>query len=78
MAAFLVRARGLTELLPAVATFDDVPTDFWAFGYVERLVEQAITGGCSSNPPRYCPADPVTRRQMAAFLIRTFGSAVPT
>ena len=74
MAAFLIRARGLTQLNPAVATFSDVPTGYWAFGSIERLVEQAITQGCATGPPRlFCPADSVTRRQMAAFLIRAFG-----
>jgi len=29
--------------------------------------------GCSTNPPRYCPQDPVTREQMAVFLSVTFG-----
>ncbi|HEX5583165.1 S8 family serine peptidase [Gaiella sp.] len=77
MAAFLVRAKGLSLLEPVTATFADVPTDFWAYGYIERLVEQGITGGCSSNPPNYCPANVVTRRQMAAFLIRTFGGPAP-
>jgi hypothetical protein len=74
MAVFLVRAKGLTTLTPATATFADVPTTFWAYGWIERLYEQAITQGCASGPPRlYCPADSVTRRQMAAFLIRAFG-----
>jgi len=29
-----------------------------------------ITTGCSQNPLRFCPQDPVTRAQMAAFIIR--------
>ncbi len=38
---------------------------------IERLAEARITLGC--NPPtndRYCPTEPVTRGQMAAFLTR--------
>jgi hypothetical protein len=38
---------------------------------IERLANAAITGGC--NPPsndRFCPDDPVTRGQMASFLVR--------
>ncbi len=68
MAAFL--NRGLH--LPAVAgdTFlDDDPTPFQAD--IESLVGAGITAGC--NPPvndRFCPDDPVTRGQMAAFLAR--------
>jgi hypothetical protein len=29
-----------------------------------------ITTGCAQNPLRFCPQDPVTRAQMAAFIIR--------
>ena len=35
----------------------------WAF-------EAGITTGCSSDPPLFCPKDPVTRGQMATFLDR--------
>ena len=38
---------------------------------IDRLAEAGITRGC--NPPvndRFCPDDPVTREQMAAFLVR--------
>jgi hypothetical protein len=74
MAAFLVRAKGLSQLDPGTPTFADVPKTSPFYGYVERLYQQNVTTGCSPGPPRlYCPADPVTRRQMAAFLIRAFG-----
>ncbi len=57
--------------LPASPTFGDVPTTHTFFGDVEWLAAQGITKGC--NPPandQYCPNDPVTRGQMAAFLHR--------
>ncbi len=41
---------------------------------IEWLVVEGITSGC--NPPRdnrFCPEDPVTRGQMAAFLVRALG-----
>ena len=38
---------------------------------IEWLVEEGITGGCSST--RYCPTSVVSREQMAAFLSRTLG-----
>lgn len=49
-------------------TFDDVlkTSPFWR--YVEALVREGITGGCHAAPPLYCPADKVTRAQMAKFL----------
>jgi hypothetical protein len=43
-------------------------------GNIEAIAAEGITRGC--NPPTndlYCPSDPVTRGQMAAFLVRAFG-----
>ncbi len=75
MAAFLIRAKGLTQLFPATPTFADVPASNFFFGYVERLFEQGITQGCGTNgsgQPLFCPGDFVPRQQMASFLIRAF------
>ncbi len=49
-------------------TFDDVPTDYWAFSFIEGLAASGITSGCGGG--NYCPEDPVTRAQMAVFLER--------
>ena len=54
----------------STATFADVPVDYWAWSFVERLYAAGITGGCATNPLRYCPEDTVTRAQMAVFLLR--------
>jgi uncharacterized protein YkwD len=51
-------------------TFSDVPTDHWAFPWIEALYETRITSGCDEDPLRYCPDDTVTRAQMAVFLER--------
>jgi subtilisin family serine protease len=74
MAAFIVRAKGLSQLLPPTPTFADVPASSVFFGYVERLYEQGITQGCGSSggQPLFCPKDLVSRQQMASFLIRAF------
>ncbi len=37
---------------------------------IEFIVGQGITVGCATDPPRYCPAETVTRAQMASFLWR--------
>jgi beta-lactamase superfamily II metal-dependent hydrolase len=50
--------------------FNDVPTNFWAWDFVERLYKAGITGGCGTNPITYCPDGVVTRAQMAVFLLR--------
>jgi hypothetical protein len=68
MAAFLVRALGYTDR-GTVDFTDDNGSVFEAD--IERLATEGITFGC--NPPantRFCPDDPVTRGQMAAFLKR--------
>ncbi len=59
---------------PATATFSDVPTDYWAFKYVEYAVSKAVVKGYSDGT--YKPADQVTRDQMAVFIARAI--ATPT
>ncbi len=65
MAAFLVRALDLPPA-PSAGFTDTVGTTF--ADDVNRLAAAGITNGCSST--RFCPSDPVTRGQMAAFLVR--------
>jgi hypothetical protein len=49
-------------------TFNDVPTDYWAYSFIETLVGNGITAGCGND--NYCPDAVVTRAQMAVFLER--------
>ncbi|MBK9089921.1 MAG: S-layer homology domain-containing protein [Holophagales bacterium] len=56
---------------PAAATFSDVPTDHWAFRFVEALGASGITAGCGGGA--FCPDNPVTRAQMAVFLASALG-----
>jgi hypothetical protein len=51
-------------------TFADVPRSHWAWKYVESVYAHGITGGCATNPLRFCPDAPVTRAQVAVFLLR--------
>jgi hypothetical protein len=51
-------------------TFFDVPTNYWAWNFIERLASAGITGGCATGPVRYCPGTTVTRDQMAVFLLK--------
>ncbi|HEU5112612.1 MAG TPA: S-layer homology domain-containing protein, partial [Acidimicrobiia bacterium] len=72
MAAFLVRALGYTAE-GGVDQFDDDNTSVFESA-IDRLATAGVTRGC--NPPantRFCPDDPVTRGQMAAFLVRALG-----
>lgn len=71
MATFLVRALRLPGGMPN--QFTDT-TDSIHRSAIDALATAGITKGC--NPPandRFCPADPVTRGQMAAFLVRSLG-----
>jgi YVTN family beta-propeller protein len=50
----------------------DVSTQYWAYNYIDAIYEAGITVGCGTynGVLDYCPADNVTRGQMAAFIIR--------
>ncbi len=73
MAVFLLRAVFGAGHLPPPATgvFADVPVGSFADRWIEQLADEGITGGCGGG--NYCPNDPVTRGQMAVFLVRAFG-----
>ena len=61
---------GAVEFQPG-PVFADVPFTYWAGAYIEILYYNGITGGCSTNPLRYCPENSVSRAQMAVFLLRS-------
>ena len=76
MAAFISRALGVfNPMPPAVQAFADVPPSSPFYAFVEEVRLRGITSGC--GPGLYCPAQPVTREQMAAFLIRALGEFAP-
>jgi hypothetical protein len=74
MAVFLLRSMYGNGYTPpsAAGIFDDVPVTHWAANWIEQLYDEGITGGCSTDPPLYCPDDTVTRAQMAVFIVRAF------
>jgi hypothetical protein len=51
-------------------SFSDVPCSSGFARWIEELVLRGITVGCGGG--NYCPASPVTRGQMAVFLVATF------
>jgi len=51
-------------------TFFDVPSNHWAYSWIDRLYRAGITSGCGTNPLRYCPDYQVTRAEMAKFLLK--------
>jgi endo-1,4-beta-D-glucanase Y len=50
--------------------FVDVPQGHWAVAWINELYTEGVTGGCGTDPLRYCPDAVVTRAQMAVFLVR--------
>jgi hypothetical protein len=50
-------------------TFADVPCSSPYARWIEELVRRTVTCGCGQG--NYCPTAPVTREQMAVFLLRT-------
>jgi beta-lactamase superfamily II metal-dependent hydrolase len=74
MAVFLLRSKyGASYSPPALGNttgFADVEPTYWAGAWIKQLVTEGITTGCGNGI--YCPESPVTRAQMAVFLVRTF------
>ncbi len=52
-------------------SFPDVPRAHNFYAFIENLFHNGITGGCAGGG--YCPANPVTRAQMAVFLLKALG-----
>ncbi len=76
MAVFLLKsAHGSGYLPPPCAgIFGDVPCPSAFAAWIEQLAAEGITGGCGTG--NYCPGNPVTRAQMAVFLLKSeHGSA---
>jgi IPT/TIG domain len=73
MAVFLLKAEHGSSYLPPSCTgiFDDVACPSPFADWIERLAAENVTGGCGNND--YCPTNPVSRGQMAVFLVKTFG-----
>jgi hypothetical protein len=74
MAVFITAARfeGTAFDYPYTPYFTDVlppsqdPSDFF-FKFVQRMKTEGITTGCTATT--FCPANPVTRGQMAVFIM---------
>ena len=67
--------RAVTGSEPAAvdtSRFADVDSEDWRAAHIERLAELGVTEGCATDLLRFCPDEPVTRAQMAAFLVRAF------
>jgi len=74
MAVFIARAvaggDGEVPIPPVVPTFNDVPTQHWAYKYIEYCAAEGIVHGY--DPTTYGPEVTVGRAQMAVFISRAF------
>jgi hypothetical protein len=73
MAVFVIRARlGAAAdgsfIYPLSPSFTDAPANYPYFKWIQRMKLDQITGGCGGTS--YCPDSPVTRGQMAIFVMR--------
>jgi len=71
MAVMLLKSKYGSDYVPPPATgtvFSDVPRTAFAAAWIEQLADEGVTNGCGGG--RYCPNNPVTRAQMAVFLLR--------
>ena len=70
MAVFLLKGKhGLCYVPPQCAgIFPDVACPSPFANWIEALAAEGITGGCGNG--LYCPGNPVTRQQMAVFLLK--------
>jgi hypothetical protein len=72
MAVFLLKSKEGGSYTPppcTAAPFADVPCSSPFAAWIQELVKRGITAGCGAG--NYCPGSPVTREQMAVFLVRT-------
>ena len=72
MAIFLVRAKHGAAFVPptAIGIFTDVPVGSFGADYIEQMVADGVTSGCTANT--FCPSNSVSRAQMAVFMVKAF------
>jgi hypothetical protein len=63
--------KGAFELCPN--PFSDVPSGSPMAPFITEIYCRGIASGCAGDPPRYCPTAPVTREQIAVFLVGALG-----
>jgi hypothetical protein len=71
LAKYLLRAMYGAGYLPPPATgtvFGDVPASHPEAAWIEQLFAEGLSAGCGGGS--FCPAQEVTRPQMAVFLLR--------
>lgn len=77
-AKMLVTAMGWTVQTPSSPTFGDVPSSYWAYGYIETAAAHGVISGYADGSFR--PGQVVTRGQVAkmVFTARQWALESPT
>jgi hypothetical protein len=77
IAVFILRAKHVGQpgwQPPAISDsfFDDVPVagKEWMMPWIDEFRNQGYSGGCTATT--YCPERPITRAEMATFIVRAF------
>jgi hypothetical protein len=78
MAVFVLVAKEGAGYAPpacgATPVFSDVPSSNPFCRWIEELARRGVVSGCGSG--NYCPTSPVTREEMAVFVLRTLDPAL--
>ncbi|MEX0880714.1 MAG: S-layer homology domain-containing protein [Thermoanaerobaculia bacterium] len=76
MAVFVLKAKFGRSYEPRACTgaFTDVPCPGTFTDWIEDLYARGIVAGCGPGPA-YCPDNPVSRQQMAVFLLKTLNGS---
>jgi hypothetical protein len=79
MAVFLLKRRHVQGWTPppcAATLFADVPCPGGPYvDWINEFAAEGLTSGCGGG--LFCPAAPVSRQQMASFLVRAFWPPLP-
>jgi hypothetical protein len=70
VAAIFARLLGLQNDVTNSKIYSDVPTNFWASGYIEAVTKKGLFKGYSGN--NFMPNKPITRAELAAVIARYF------
>ena len=73
----LCKLFGSLPPLPPPLLYSDVPSDYWAYSYINTISKLGITNGCGNG--FYCPEEFATRAEAAVFIERAIsgGSYMP-
>ena len=79
-------AFSIPRTTPAVRSFSDVPTNYWAYGYIESLTAAGVINGqnaaqCAAAgvaAPCFRPNNPISRAELVKMVVVASGTAAQT